>query len=85
MSAFWTSFFDGLTGEGIFGDLRIPGVPDRMFKPEPARELIVIIDEAGTVWKEPELSVLRNAVQNAVNETHVGGKVKVTVPETRAT
>lgn len=29
-----TSFFDGLTWEGIFGDLRIPGAPDRIFKEE---------------------------------------------------
>lgn len=32
---FMTSFWDGLTGEGIFGDLRIPGLPDRIFKEEP--------------------------------------------------
>ena len=32
---FVTSFLDGLTGEGIFGDLRIPGAPDRMFKEGP--------------------------------------------------
>lgn len=30
-----TSFFDGLTGEGIFGDLRRPGAPDRIFEEEP--------------------------------------------------
>ena len=33
---FWTSFLDGLTGEGIFGDLRIPGSPTRLFKEEPS-------------------------------------------------
>ena len=32
---FMTSFLDGFTGEGIFGDLRIPGASDRMFKEEP--------------------------------------------------
>lgn len=32
---FMTSFLDGFTGKGIFGDLRIPGAPDRMFKEEP--------------------------------------------------
>jgi len=32
--AILTSFFDGLTTAGLFGDLRIPGVPDRMFKEE---------------------------------------------------
>jgi hypothetical protein len=31
---FWTSFFDGFTGEGIFGDLRLPGSPTRMFRSE---------------------------------------------------
>jgi hypothetical protein len=30
-----TSFLDGLTGEGIFGDLRIPGTPDSLFEEEP--------------------------------------------------
>jgi hypothetical protein len=33
---FWTSFLGGLTGEGIFGDLRIPGSPIRLFKEEPS-------------------------------------------------
>jgi hypothetical protein len=28
---FRTSFLDGFTGEGIFGDLRLPGAPTRMF------------------------------------------------------
>jgi hypothetical protein len=28
---FRTSFLDGFTGEGIFGDLRLPGSPTRMF------------------------------------------------------
>jgi hypothetical protein len=31
---FWTSFLDGLTGEGIFGDLRLPDAPTKMLKPE---------------------------------------------------
>lgn len=31
---FLTSFFDGFTGEGTFGDPRIPGVSDRIFKEE---------------------------------------------------
>jgi len=30
-----TSFLDGVTGERIFGDLRIPRVPDRLFEDEP--------------------------------------------------
>jgi hypothetical protein len=31
---FWNSFIDGFTLEGISGDLRIPGEPIRLFKPE---------------------------------------------------
>ena len=31
---FWTSFFDGFTMADIFGDLRIPGMPDRIFAEE---------------------------------------------------
>lgn len=42
---FVTSFLDGLTGEGIFGDLRIPGTPDRMFEEEPEHEQVVKEDE----------------------------------------
>jgi len=33
---FWASFFDGFTGDGIFGDLQIPGTPTRLFKEEPS-------------------------------------------------
>jgi hypothetical protein len=29
---FVTSFFDGFTGGGIFGDLRRPGTPDTLFE-----------------------------------------------------
>jgi hypothetical protein len=32
---FWRSFFDGLTGEGIFGDLEISDAPTGIFKFEP--------------------------------------------------
>jgi hypothetical protein len=77
---FLTSFFDGITGEGIFGDLCIPDVPVRMFKPEPAKELLVIVDDTNAVWEEVEISTLRNAVQIAVSKTDVHGRVKVTVP-----
>jgi hypothetical protein len=37
---FWTSFLDGLTGEGIFGDLRVPDQPITMFTPEPEEDLV---------------------------------------------
>jgi hypothetical protein len=47
---FWTSFFDGLTGEGIFGDLRLPGSPTRMFKPEPQADSITeLLAEPSTI------------------------------------
>jgi hypothetical protein len=39
---FWTSFLDGFTGEGIFGDLRLSGAPTRIFKPEPQADPIVV-------------------------------------------
>jgi hypothetical protein len=32
---FWTAFVDVFTFEGLFGDLRLPDEPTRMFKPEP--------------------------------------------------
>jgi hypothetical protein len=32
---FWTAFMDGLTGEGLFGGLRLPDAPTTMFEPEP--------------------------------------------------
>ena len=35
---FRTSFLDGFTGEGIFGDLRLPGAPTRMFISEEEAE-----------------------------------------------
>jgi hypothetical protein len=38
---FMISFLDGFTGEGIFGDLRIPGAPDRIFKEERADALSI--------------------------------------------
>ena len=43
---FMTSFFDGFTLAGIFGDLRIPGAPNRIFKEEgPEHEQV--IEEGG--------------------------------------
>jgi hypothetical protein len=41
VKTFMTSFLDGLTLEGIFGDLRIPGAPDRLFKEEPEHEQVI--------------------------------------------
>lgn len=44
MRAFWTSFLDGLTGEGIFGDLGLPNAPTRWFKPEPDSEPLQLVE-----------------------------------------
>jgi hypothetical protein len=82
---FWTSFLDGFTGEGILGDLRIPGTPTRLFKPDPEEEedtLLVIRMEPGVKVRGDEVVRLRAAVERAVNET-AGGRVVVSVPEAR--
>lgn len=41
---FITSFFDGLCGAGVFDDLRIPGVPDRLFEDEPEDKQVIKAD-----------------------------------------
>ncbi len=46
----WTSFFDGLTGAGIFGDLQLPGAPTRMFKPEYQDTLLEVTVKADEVY-----------------------------------
>jgi hypothetical protein len=43
--AFWISFLDGLSMAGIFGQLRIPGDPVRLFDPAPGR---AALDPAGS-------------------------------------
>ena len=48
--AFWTSFFDGLTGAGIFGDLQLPGAPARMFKPESYSGLLEVTVKPDEVY-----------------------------------
>jgi hypothetical protein len=88
MAAFWTSFLDGLTGEGIFGDLRLPDAPTRMFKPEAVMAPVIHLDKAllvllpvdGKVVRADEVARLRGLVQDAINET-VEGKVKVAMPD----
>lgn len=85
--AFWTSFFDGLTLEGMFGDLRIPGAPTRMFAPEPEEDLepkplLIVRARPGVVLSDDEVDRLLIAVRKAVCET-VGDKVKVVVPDER--
>jgi hypothetical protein len=87
MSAFWTSFFDGFTLAGIFGDLRRPGAPDRLFEPEPeeepqARTIVVLRAGPGVEVRADELDRVVFAVRKAVNET-AGSKVEVTVPTER--
>jgi len=87
---FWTSFFDGLTGEGIFGDLRVPGSPTRMFISEQAAaaEAAEAMAQAGLIFvllaeAHMEADELRNVkafVQRALNEA-TKGKVKVALPD----
>jgi hypothetical protein len=43
---FWPSFLDGFTMTGIFGDLRIPEAPDRIFE-EQEHEHVHSIEESG--------------------------------------
>jgi hypothetical protein len=89
MSTFWTSFFDGLTGEGIFGDLRRPGAPTRLFAPEPEEDLepkplLIVRARPGVVLSDDEVDRLLIAVRKAVRET-ADGRVKVVVPDERHT
>jgi hypothetical protein len=87
---FRTSFLDGFTGEGIFGDLCLPGAPTRMFISEQEAEaeavdrlahagpIFVLVAEAG--MKADELTHIKAVVQTALNET-TKGKVKVALPD----
>ena len=54
MAAFWTSFLDGFTGEGIFGDLQLPDAPTRMFKPEPGSEPLLLVESESDAMIPPE-------------------------------
>jgi hypothetical protein len=84
-----TSFLDGFTGEGIFGDLRLPGSPTRMFiseqeaaaeAPAEVRPILVLLAEAGLVMQADELKNIKEAVEITLNET-TKGKVKVALPD----
>lgn len=85
--AFWTSFFDGLTLEGMFGDLRIPGAPTRMFAPEPEEDLepkplLIVRARPGVILSDDEADRLLIAVRRAVRET-TGDRAKVVITEER--
>ncbi|HEX4029571.1 MAG TPA: hypothetical protein VHX20_04365 [Terracidiphilus sp.] len=78
--AFWTSLFDGFTGEGLFGDLNIPGFPTRVFEsaeetPE-FKEVFVIRLKTSPAGKE-EMVRLRASIQEAIEEAKKGRKVEV--------
>jgi hypothetical protein len=76
----WTSFVDGFTGGGIFGDLRLPGAPIKMFRSEPqAGPILVLRAEPGVEIRPEEIVRLQAAVQRAVNDA-VGERVVVTIP-----
>jgi hypothetical protein len=85
---FWTSFVDGLTGEGIFGDLRLPSSPTRMFRSESEVTKAASLEEAilallkveGKVVQAEEVDMLRILVQDAINRA-AAGKVEVAVPK----
>jgi hypothetical protein len=78
---FWTSFFDGFTGEGIFGDLSLPDAPTRLFKPEPQADIILEIRiEPGAKIQLEEVVRLQAAVEHVVNEA-VGERAVVARPE----
>jgi hypothetical protein len=75
--AFWTSFFDGLTGEGIFGDLRIPDVPTRMFAPEAPEHPIFTLRLTREASLSPEdIAKTRAAIMLAVDAINVAADAK---------
>ncbi len=90
---FRRSFLDGFTGEGIFGDLRLPGAPTRMFisEEEAEAEEVERLTRAGLIFvllaeasmEADELKNIKAAVQTTLNET-TKGKVKVALPDAAA-
>jgi hypothetical protein len=78
---FWTSFVDGLTGEGMFGDLRPPGSPTRMFQPEPAGQpLLVVTAPPGYSINREEIAALKVILQRALDEAAME-RVRVDAPD----
>lgn len=80
---FWTSFFDGLAGEGLFGDLRIPGFPTRLFKDEePAPAVFVLrLPKVASTMPAADLVDLRAAIREAIDKASQGRKVEIALSE----
>jgi len=71
---FWTSFLDGLTGAGIFGDLRIPGTPTRLFKEDSEELLRIDPQRVGEIARSlTEHSVYIAGLGNRVPARFFGG------------
>lgn len=86
MAVAWTSFLDGFTGAGVFGDLRVPGVPDDLFEPEEesqAKPILVVRAGPGAAIRADEEALVLHVVRKAVSEA-VGDKVEVDIPRRRA-
>lgn len=78
---FWTSFFDGLTGEGAFGDLLPPGSPTRMFQPEPiGRPLLMVMAPPGYSVNKEQIARLRIILQRALDEAAME-RMRVDAPD----
>jgi hypothetical protein len=54
------ALLDGLTGEGIFGDLQIPEAPTRIFKPEPT--VFYLLEQLEQLFHEAFLTPREAAV-----------------------
>ena len=66
---FWTSFVDGLTGEGMFGGFLPPGSPTSMFKPEPDQQpLFTVMAAPGYSASREEIARLRIILQRALDD-----------------
>lgn len=89
---FWTSFVDGLALEGLLGDLRMPGAPTRMFKPEfdaVGEAILVLRGKSGTKLTDQQREYVLELVKMVLAESETARKlsgleVEVAVPDKAA-
>jgi hypothetical protein len=81
--SFWTSFFDGFTGEGLFGELRIPGFPTRLFKGEEAAPAVFVLrlPKVASTMPAADLVDLRAAIREAIDNASQGRTVEIALSD----
>jgi len=75
LRSLFTSFVDGVVGEGLFGDLRIPDFPTQIFSTEP--DLLTYKLRLTGYGRKEDMERLKREIYEALDAARAGRRVEI--------